>query len=403
MKTFYLLEFQKLLPNYKKEYELVKEFYRFLEALEKGGLYSDITKRGQLSMGRTKARRLEHRFPRLVTIATLIPEDPPRRGHRWIVLEVKNGQPQRFIQVPLSIRSVNDIAGVLDQLVPLKSKKMKTWLQRFGSIPRLTAFMYLLATLVSDGFFTRRNGASTALGISLSTKYPWSESFGEMFCYCLGLFGFKAGRIKNSVSKNKAGEEIENMNWLSSASPFFLWIRNSLLGLSIDRKKSGQPIGSEWILGFPKELLIPFIQGIADGDGFASIRRLHAGISTKHNKEFIRHVLRILGIESMEYSNGLMISKKRAIEAAARIPIFRNSDGRLNRLRELHRMLSSIRRTRVSSSELEAFMKLHEQGLNSGEIVATLWAENGIIRRPKTIDDAIKRELKRMRISKAED
>ena len=48
-------------------------------------------------------------------------------------------------------------------------------------------------------------------------------------------------------------------------------------------------------------------------------------------------------------------------------------------------------------------MKLHEQGLNSGEIVATLWAENGIIRRPKTIDDAIKRELKRMRISKAED
>lgn len=305
MKTFYLLEFQKLLPNYKKEYELVKEFYRFLKALEKGGLYSDITKRGQLSMGRTKARRLEHRFPRLVTIATLIPEVRPRRGHRWIALEVKNGQPRRFIQVPLSVRSVNDIAGVLDQLVPLKSKKMKIWLRRFGSISRLTAFMYLLGTLVSDGFFTRRNGASTALGISLSTKYPWSESFGEMFCYCLGLFGFKAGRRKNSVSKNKAGGEIEKMNWSSSASPFFLWIRNSLLGLKVEKKKSDQPIRSDWILGFPREATIPFLQGVADGDGYASVRGMKAGIGTKHNKEFYIRLLSLFEIDSQSRGTGI--------------------------------------------------------------------------------------------------
>ncbi|GAH41493.1 unnamed protein product, partial [marine sediment metagenome] len=113
--------------------------------------------------------------------------------------------------------------------------------------------MYLLGALVSDGSFDRRNGTSTSVSISLSTKYVWSETFGEAFCYYLGMFGFKAGRIKNSTSKNQAGEEIEKMNWKSSASPLMMWIRNTLLGLKLDKSKSNQPLSADWILKMTSE------------------------------------------------------------------------------------------------------------------------------------------------------
>jgi hypothetical protein len=389
MKSFYLLDALKSLPNYMKEYELVKEFFRFLKALEKGGLYSDIITRGKLNMARTKHRRIEHMFPRLIGIASTIPDTPPQRGHRWIALEVKKGRPQRFIQVPLAIHRVSDLERVLDQLAPLNGRRMKEWKKRFGLIPRLTAFMYLLGALVSDGSFGRRNGISTPVSISLSTKYPWSESFGEAFCYCLDILGFKSGRIRNSTSKNQAGDDIEKMQWLSSASPFLFWLRNSLLGLKIDKTKSNQSIRADWILKMPRALIVPFLQGIADGDGYASVRGLNAGIGTKHNKEFFQLLLSVFGIDSLDGGTGIVITRKKSLENAANLPLFKYADGRLFRLQELKMMFASMKYTKVSDEERKRILEYHRQGVNSSQIGPLLYAEFGKARRSITIQKVI--------------
>jgi hypothetical protein len=390
MKSFFLLEALKTRPNYKKDYELVLEFFRFLKALKKGGLFYDITKRGGLRLGATRQRHLYHRFPRLIGIARSIPKSPPKRGYRWIPLRInKRGLPEKYIEVPLKIRRMSDLTSVIDKLASLKGKRMKDWTKRFGLIPRMTAFMYLLGALVSDGSFGRRNGISTRISISLSTKYPWSETFGEAFCYCLGIFGIKTNRTKNSTTKNKAGEDIEKMNWSSSSSPILLWIRSSLLGLRLDAPKQDQPIQADWISQIPQELIVPFLQGVADGDGYASVRSLNAGIGTKHNKEFFQALLSIFGIDSRDGGTGIEIARTKSLRTAAELPLFRYADGRQFRLNTVIEMIASMKWTKVSNEEREKILEYHRRGINANQIVPLLWTEFGKARRSGTIQKVI--------------
>jgi hypothetical protein len=391
MKTFYLIESLKSRSNYRKEYELVKEFFRFLDALKKGGLFTDIVNRGILKLSTTKQRRLYHRFPKLISIAASIPRESPTRGHKWIPLKInKRGLPQNYIEVPSKIHRVSDLDKVLGRLSPLKTKRMKDRIKRFGDIPRLIAFMYLLGALVSDGSFGRRDGISTRTRISLSAEYAWSETFGEAFCYCLGLFGIKAGRIKNSVRKNECGEDIEMMNWSSSASPIFLWIRNSLLGLYMDAPKNEQPIRAEWIHQMPEELIVPFLQGLADGDGYASVRSLNAGIGTKHNKEFIQRLLSQIGIDSIDEGTGIEIHRKESLQIVSQLPLFRYANSRQFRLNSIIEMISSMKWTKVSDKEREKILEYHREGFNANQIGPLLYAEFGKARRSGTIQKVIK-------------
>ena len=38
---------------------------------------------------------------------------------------------------------------------------------------------------------------------------------------------------------------------------------------ALDKSKSEQPLRADWVLKIPHELIIPFLQGVADGDGYA--------------------------------------------------------------------------------------------------------------------------------------
>jgi hypothetical protein len=391
MRSFYLHDALKLRPNYAKDYELVKEFFQFLKALEKGGLFTDIIKRGELTMGTTKQRRLYHRFPRLIGVACSIPETPPKRGHRWIPLIInKRGTPEKYVEVPLKINRVSDLKTILDQLESLKGRKMSKWTKRFGSIPKLKAFMYLLGALVSDGSFGRVIGISTRTSISLSTKYPWSETFGDAFCYCLGIFGINANRTKNSTFKNKEGQDIEKMNWSSSASPFLLWMRNSLLGLRTDAPKNEQSIQADWISQIPQDLIVPFLQGVADGDGYASVRSLNAGIGTKHNKDFFKLLLSIFHIDTRDGGTGLEITRKNSLRNAAELPLFRCANGRQFRLNTIIEMIASMKWTKVSDEERDKILEYHRRGIIANQIVPLLWSEFGKTRRSGTIQKVIK-------------
>jgi len=386
-KTFYPQEDTEQLPTYQKDVLHAKAFFKFLTALRKGGLHTDIAKRAGLSVAKVKGLLHGEGFPWLVRTATMIPAEKPRRGYRWLPLIMDTQKRMRaWIQVPKMIRGLNEVVSLQKQLMPLKGKSMKNWKKRFGDLEFVEAFMYLLGAFTSDGTVGRKEGVSTRLGISLSKKYPWSEAFGELFCYCLGILGIRAKREKDTMDENGN----EKANWSSNHSSLPIWIIGSALGLRRGQAKGKQSISADWILKMSKGNRISFVQGLADGDGHASVRGLSAGIATKTNKEFILKLLASLGIESTSYSNGIVFNKKDSLRNASQLPFFRAADGRQFRLEEIIRMIDSMDWASVSADERVLIMNLHSEGCTAGEISSILWEKLGRARRTPTIKKAIR-------------
>ena len=93
----------------------------------------------------------------------------------------------------------------------------------------------------------------------------------------------------------------------------------------------------------PPELIVPFLQGVTDGDGHATVRSITAGIGSKHNKEFFRKLLRIFGIFTIDGGTAIIITRKKSLQIAAHSPLFKYADGRLFRLREIIEMIASMK------------------------------------------------------------
>lgn len=119
----------------------------------------------------------------------------------------------------------------------------------------------------SDSTFDTEGDLSTSVKLTLSCDYDWSESVGQAFVIFLHMFGIR-------VSQRSGSHTDSNMiEWRSSATPFFVWIKEILLGLSQNESKKDSPINVEWLLRLPPSSRIAFIQGIADGDGYASLKK----------------------------------------------------------------------------------------------------------------------------------
>jgi hypothetical protein len=384
MKTFYLLPEMKALPNYKKEYGLVKEFFRFLEALEKGGLYTDIIRRGQLRMGTTKNRRLYSGLPRLIRIATSIPSKPPKDGQQWLPLIVtKKQELADFVEAPMKIQQQSDLQEFLKEMVRKQRELTK---EESETNLLVNEFMYLLGLIASDGSFGKKDGFSSRAVLKLSKKYAWSIRVGNGFCKALDTFGIKTKRGKDREARTKKGTLVRLMSWESQHKPLFHWMRRTLLGMKIGPKKRLR-IG--WILRMNPELIVPFLQGVADGDGHASVRSLTAGIATKYNKKSYKALLNIFGIQTVDGGGGIIIAKKESLKKAAELPLFRYADSRLFRLKEAISMIAAMKHSKVSTEERKKILEHYREGLKANQIVPLLWAELGTARRSGTIQKVI--------------
>ncbi len=81
--------------------------------------------------------------------------------------------------------------------------------------------------------------------------------------------------------------------------------------------------GPEWILNMAPELIVPFIQGLADGGCLVSEEEAKCTFSSKTDPEFIRQVLRKLGIESSVRGETVVIDQPKDIIRAAQLPLFK--------------------------------------------------------------------------------
>jgi hypothetical protein len=209
----------------------------------------------------------------------------------------------------------------------------------------------------------------------------------------MGQIGFNTERWADDV-RYRHGKKQECMVWGCAASPFFAWMEKGLLGLDLSTAKSKQSIDADWILTLPHEWRATFVQGLADGDGYASIKSLESGIATTTNQEFVQKLLETLGVESRYDDTSVRIAKQKAIIDANEIPLFRYASGRQRRLHDLSNLIHSLKRKTLSDTELQLINLLHDQGLTPGEITETLWYQHAIARSPGSIYSILNRKKK---------
>ncbi len=376
--------------NHSEENDRVEQFFRFLEALKQGGLHSDFARRSGAPKSTTKTWILYRTIPRYIKYAASVPKSPPGRGKRWLPLSVRESGLGDFIKVPLRIRRASDIEEVMDQLTPHTSGRMKNWAKTYPELEGATAFMYLLGAIFSDGSFGRKTGSTTRVRLTASDTYNWSVTFGEAFSYCLGLLGLRVSR-RSREYKEKTGAAHRRFEWESKHSSILGYMRSSLFGLRGHQTKARDSVEMEWVLDLETPLRIGFLRGVADGDGFATVRAFHAGISSKANKRFLMRLLDSLGIESRSYRTGVRIDKTAALRRSAETGLFYTAGGKSLRLKQIVSMLDAMNRKRIKDEEKEIIVKLYNEGLTDGEIICTLWSEYGIARRPTTIDAFLRR------------
>ncbi len=395
LEHLYFSEAIRRLPSYEKEREAAKKFFRFLQTLPHRGFLSDIAHGAQVEKRDILFWFYSSGMPSHVVIASQIPAEIPQRGKKWMPLKTPTRvQLEQFIQVPLKITSPEDILDVLRQIRPLKTPAMEEYELQFGETPRELMFMFLLGILVSDSWFRSGTSRSTHAELSASKKYSWSKDLGRGFCYALGKIGISSKRHKNQVSQRN-GKTTVSRRWASEASPFLQWVKRTLLGLKASTPKSWTPIQADWILQMPHDWRVAFLQGIADGDGCATIKGFYAEISTAVNSDFLARILASLGVHASPSPTGARIYGKEDIRRSEELPLFRHAVGRQERLTQLRIMTESAKWRRISERELKIIVDLHRQGFKSGQITEILWNRFGALRQPGTIRETIKRESRK--------
>ncbi|TET12374.1 MAG: hypothetical protein E3J86_00315 [Candidatus Thorarchaeota archaeon] len=381
--NFYLRPELENLPGYQMHHENAKSFYKLLDSMKAGGLNKDLA-RDVGTNRRNVERWMKGELPRIPRIASEVPQEDPKPGHKWLPSKIVGKKFTEFIEVKEKVESFDDIERFLDQLKSLDSTEMKALRKRFRDVSKEKALMYNLGIAVSDGSFYR-NSMTERFGLELSKKYDWSENVGEATRYHWGLLGIRSGRIADHTSEYKWNGETrssERMGWTSEATPLMNWLKRSALGFELEHSKSR--LDADWIPNAPKEAKSAFIQGVADGDGWVS--SMKTGISTNREAEFYSGILGSLGIHSTPGNKRSQINRSKDIQNAAELPLFKHASGRQEKLENLSDMYrASPNAGRMNENEKMLIQELTNQGHSTGEIREKIWGDLGISRSKATI------------------
>ncbi|MHA1662446.1 MAG: hypothetical protein ACTSVR_04230 [Candidatus Thorarchaeota archaeon] len=387
------------IPDHEKYDDFARKFLTFINEYMNSGLLVDVAKRLGIGTSTIGAWFDETQLPTRISYTSLIPQEDPREGCKWLPMKLNHitNLPEDFIQVPLKVSSPQDLLDVLDQLSPLDTETMKDFEKELGELPQPVAFMYLLGLMVSDGSFKSDVDYSAKAVLFASKKYSWGSTLGKGFCYTLGKIGLSAERKTDQEKVRENGKVSKFKVYNSEASPLLMWINKALLGLKDSEIKKNVPIKADWILDMPHDWKVAFIQGLADGDGHASIPRFDTAIATITNKEFFAKLLVSIGIESRFSDYHVKVGKYDEILKARELPLFRFASGRQERLDDLCNIikLRPKRRHRISEDEKRIVMELYRTGLTPGEITEKLWYEHGLARTTAMIYTLIRRENKK--------
>jgi len=346
-------------------------YYKFLDMFERG--YTQSTIASKIGVGeRTIYDWLQGRLPLLLHMLREMPTETPHNAKCWLPVFMEGRVFKNYIQVPRVITHFDELQEVIAQL-------------QDDSI-QIEDFMYVLGVLVSDGYVEKRGKTSSSFRLLLSTNYSWSDRLIKATSETLEALGFAVSILEDS------NEERERIEMRSHTTPFFLWVRSAVLGLGSSEIKTYTPVEGSWILEAPEASRLAFLQGLADGDGSASLYQQQAKIASISNEELICRLLKSLGIESTRVKEGVCINRKQSILRAASLPIFRHAETRLSNLSMTAQMIhSQSERQRFSEVEVRRILDLRRRDWSYGRIALQLWREYGISRSPSSIGNFLRR------------
>ncbi len=380
--------------THSKNHDYTEKFFLFLKEYLSGGIIKDIARK--LKVGHTTASEWLRgsQLPTEVKFASLIPAETPSDDWKWLPLRL-NSQlniPEDFIQVPVEVSSPEDILDVLKQLESLTTPEMAEYESQFGDISDPIAFMYLLGLIIADGGFVSDTSWSSRVKLFASKKYNWSKTLGEAFCYAMGRIGISADRKSDSVRVRHGRTQVCRV-WSSEASPLFMWMKKTMLGLDASTVKKENKIHADWILQMPREWRVSFIQGLADGDGYASFSTSTVAIATATNQILFNRILTSLEIRSSIESTKVRIRRHADIMRAKELPFFKHATGRQDRLNNLSKMikLTKTKRGKLTTADFKLVLELSSKGYSPGQISETLWYEYGISRTTASIEGILRR------------
>ncbi len=398
--TLYFYDEMSTTSDHKQKDEFARRFLEFISGYKESGLLIDLAKRLKIGKSTIGYWFKGLQLPTRIAYASLIPQDTPHQGFKWIPKKLNHitNLPEEFVQVPLKINSPQDLLDVLGQLSPLDTQTMEAYEKELGELPQPVAFMYLLGLMVSDGSFKYDVDYSASANLFASKKYSWGSTLGKGFCYTLGKIGLSAERKADQEKVRENGKVSVFRVYSSEASPLLMWMKKALLGLAVSELKKNVAIKADWILDMPRDWKVVFIQGLADGDGYASIPRFDTAIATIKNQEFFAKLLSSVGIKSTTGDERTRIKKYDEILKARELPLFRFASGRQKILDDMCKIirLRPKRRYRVPEEEKKIVLKLHKSGLSVGQIVEKLWYDYGMARTVSVIEGIIRQENKKI-------
>ncbi|MFW9959319.1 MAG: hypothetical protein ACFFCT_14725, partial [Candidatus Odinarchaeota archaeon] len=374
LKTFYLSSHLSRWLNYENLVDYYKSYLQFLELFERG--YNQEYIANTLTRGtRTVYEWTRETLPLIPYMLQRIPREGLDNDWYWLPLYIEGRMFSGFIQVPKKVTSVNDLQKVMKQFQ--------------DSTMTDEDFLYLLGVLASDGYIAKRSKTSYSLRVLLSKKYKWSKRILQTGKDVLAALGLDSS-ITDYVRERDEVSELRGFT-----SPFFIWIREAVIGLKEDEIKSYDDMRANWILTLPENQRLAFLQGFADGDGFASFFSNEVAIGSLSNKKLLHELLASFGISTQIKEYKVTTCKSDGIIAASKLPLFRHAKFRAKVLRELAEYWierKKQRRRKIPEEEIEFARTLQRDGMSIGRIVYAIWKKNGSAIAPTSLSKALERK-----------
>ncbi|MBS3794563.1 MAG: hypothetical protein KGY80_06685 [Candidatus Thorarchaeota archaeon] len=321
LKSLYISSHLRTHQNFDFLLNQSKDYYRYLNLMTYGYLYCDISRVMGLSE-RTLFDWGQGRLPLLLHMIADTPNKNLADENYWLPLSIKGRRFKDFIEVPGRINSYRDLYTVLGRL-----QKLLLSSEVHSVDCQNDDFMYVLGFTLADGYIAPRSNTSFSLRIGLSRNYKWSANLLRKIQGYLQTYG-----ISTTFGYRDKVVELR-----TSLSPFHIWLKEAVFGLQAESSKTYDSVNMDWLLESPRDDRIAFVQGLADGDGYATSlgARPSAGISSLANSKFIKKLLNSLGVNASEYSGKVSLYTKETLRNAAGIPLFRHARSRLENLQKI--------------------------------------------------------------------
>lgn len=248
-----------------------------------------------------------------------------RDGWKWILdctPKPTNPYP-RALQVPEQIRTHEEILEFLTQFPPISQESEA--LRFFGLTSawaeehKAELFWFLLGFLVGDAgkrYVHNESELRHYRKTAMNTRMAYKESNFRVLRYVqLALESL-------GIASHQVHSANDRVHWNSESSNELTWMLQACAGLKEGNNTSTQMLDMLWMRECPKNLIIAFLQGIADSDGYVDILGRYAEIASKPNSTFFKNLLDIIGAKAHSYPDTNPRMVRITLRHALELPLF---------------------------------------------------------------------------------